>query len=237
MKRLIVFIVLFILFVSIAFVAYQGPFFRIQTVNFNRDFDMDEEVLELYSGVRVGQFYYEVNLNKARNGLLAHPFVKEVTVTKEFPSVVNFDIEYRTHFITLNYLDIILSVDEDMVVLGVLSEEPEGYRIEGLPVDSYSAGRSLRAQKLYVLQNVIRFIQLFELSGIPVDKAVLFEDNSILFHVDGMVVNFGLGENQEDRFNSFVVIYRDLKNKEVDFGTIDISTDGHPVYKPFDDKE
>ncbi len=173
MKRLIVFIVLFILFVSIAFVAYQGPFFRIQTVNFNRDFDMDEEVLELYSGVRVGQFYYEVNLNKARNGLLAHPFVKEVTVTKEFPSVVNFDIEYRTHFITLNYLDIILSVD----------------------------------------------------------------DNSILFHVDGMVVNFGLGENQEERFNSFVVIYRDLKNKEVDFGTIDISTDGHPVYKPFDDKE
>ncbi len=235
MKKLLIFLLFLVAFGLFAFIVYQGPLLRIQTIHFNKGYDiMDEEVLEIYSGVRVGELYYNVDVEAAKEGLMAHPFVRNVEVRKEFPSLVEFDIEYRAHFITLSYLDILLSVDEDMVVLGVLTKKLDGYSIVGLPIDGYSAGRSLSAQKLYVLQNVINFIKLFELSGIQPNEEVVFNDNSILFEIDGIMVNFGLGENQEKRFNNFVAIYEDLKSKDVHSGVIDISSDGHPVYKPFD---
>lgn len=233
MKRIVWTILGILLFAGMIYGLYVSPLFRIHSIEFNSAYDMDLDTVFVYTGLEEGMSYFEVDAERVREGLLSHPFVKDATVTKQFPNHVIIDIIYREHFVTLSYLDVMISIDEEMVVLGVLNKYDKGYRILGLPFETYSAGRTIDIVKLYVLKNIIDYMKLFELAKIDPEKNIRFEDNCILFEVEGITVNFGLGENCEKRFNDFVVIYNDLKSKGVDGGVINISSDGAPVYQPF----
>lgn len=220
---------------ALAYGIYASPMLRIHSVEFNSQYGLDLDTIELYTGLSEGDFFFDVSEETVGDGLLEHPFVKKATVTKRFPNSVSIELEYREHFCVVKYLGVLISIDDEMVVLGVMSESDKGYVVEGLPLDSYSAGRVIKITKLYVLQNVINYIKLFKIAALNPEYTVRFEDNCIYFKIDGITVNFGLGENYERRFNDFLVIYNDLKKNSVDRGTIDISSDGLPVYRPFED--
>lgn len=235
MKKLLVFVLVFIGISGLLYGIYKSPLFRVQVIEFNSEYGMDEDTVYIHTALSRGKLYFSVDPARVRDGLLHHPFVRDVEVTKTFPNKVTLRILYRRHFVTLSYLDALLSLDDEMVVLGVMSKYDKGYRISGLPFQSYSAGRVVEIVKLYVLKNIISYIKLFELARIEPEKEIRFEENCILFVVDGIEVNFGLGENYEKRFNDFVVIYNDLQSKGVKTGTIHIGSDGSPVYQPFGD--
>ncbi|MDO4753702.1 MAG: FtsQ-type POTRA domain-containing protein [Bacillota bacterium] len=215
---------------------YQSPLFRIQSIEFNSSYDMDLDTLMVHTGLEIGTLYFSVDVEKIREGLLRHPFVKNAAVNKVFPNSVKIEIEYRQHFVTVRYLDVLISIDDEMVVLGVLNKARDGFVIEGIPFETYSAGRVIDVVRLYVLQNIISYVKLFNLAKMTPDRVIRFKDNCILFQIEGITVNFGLGENYEKRFNDFVVIYNSLKEDGVDSGTIDISSDGSPGYQPFGER-
>ncbi len=235
MKNLFWFVLAIALFAALAYGIYVSPVLRIQNIEFDSQYGLDLETLSLYSGLAHGDFYFDVSEKAISESLLGHPFVKDATVTKKFPNTVVIDIVSRQHFCVVRYLDMLISIDDEAIVLGVLTEAGDSFVVTGLPLDSYSAGRTIKITKLYVLQNVINYIKLFEIARLSPEKNVRFEDNCIYFEVDGLFVNFGLGENYEKRFNDFLVIYKDLRKKGVEKGTIDISSDGLPVYRPFGD--
>lgn len=222
-----------LIFILAAYGIYQSPLFRIQSIEFNSSYDMDLDTLMVHTGLKIGTFYFSVDPERIKDGLRRHPFVKDVEVQKRFPNSVRIDITYRQHFATIRYLDILISIDDEMIVLGVLNRAKDGFIIEGIPFETYSAGREIDVVKLYVLQNILSYIKLFDLARITPDRVVRFENNCILFRVENITVNFGLGENFEKRFNDFVVIYNRLKDEGVDGGMIDISSDGAPGYQPF----
>lgn len=234
MKRFLFFLAVLAFFALVIYGIYISPVLRIHNIEFNSEYGMDLEAIKLYTGLSENDFYFFVNTDNIREGLLGHPFVKDAKVEKKFPNSVKLDIVYRSHFATIKHLDMMISIDEDMVVLQVLSEPKDGFIITGLPFDSFAAGSEIGIVKLYVLQNMIKYIQLFEVSGLKPERTIVFENNCILFKIDGIKVNFGLGESSERRFNDFFVIFSDLKKDGVSSGTIDISSDGQPVYRPFD---
>lgn len=234
MKKVAVTIGILILILA-AYGIYKSPLFRIQSIEFNSNYDMDLDTLMVHTGLEMGTFYFSVDVDRIQEGLLKHPMVKNVTVRKSFPNGVKIDIAYRQHFVTVRYLDVLISIDDEMIVLGVLNRPKEGFIIEGIPFETYSAGREIDVVKLYVLQNIISYIKLFDLAKIFPENVVRFENNCILFRVDEIAVNFGLGENYEKRFNDFVVIYNHLREEGVRGGMIDLSSDGAPGYRPFEE--
>lgn len=235
MKKLLIFLLIVIVLFSGWFLIIKTDIFRIKNIKYNKHDKLNEDSLLLYSGINKGDFYFSVDIDKATENIKKHPFVKSVKIIKSFPNDVIFDIEYREHLLTIRYLQVMLSLDENLVVLKSLAEPEDGFIIDGFPFSEYSAGNGIKVDRLYVLQNLVQLIKLFELSDIKPDNIIEYKSNSLVFKIGNIYADFGIGDDYERKFNSFVVIYEDLRESEVSTGTIDVSTRGLPVYRPFGD--
>lgn len=235
MKQALVIVLALLATVLIVYVVVFTDVLRIQTIVFQESENFDALDFKEYSGVQVGDHYFGVDPSRAAEGLMKHPYVKYASVEKFFPNRVEAELEYRKHFVSLTYLDFTLSLDDEMVVLGVLTEKPEGYIIEGFPYDGFTAGSTIRVERSYALSNMVTLIKLFTVANLEPEKTIRYINNSILFEIDGISVDFGLGDDAVERFNSFVPIYEDLKANGTTSGTIDLSTSGFPIYRPFDE--
>lgn len=225
------------LLVAIIFGGYllytETDLFRISTIEFNENTNMDLYEVQRYSGVTLGMPYFTVNPRVASVNLESHPYVKMVKAHKSFPGKLIFEIEYREHAFNVIYSDIILSLDEQLHVLKVLDEPEEGYTVEGFAFDSFSTGELIQVSRRYLLENIVLLIQLFEKSHVELIPDIFYEDEGIAVRLNEIKVKFGNGENIEDKFNDFISIYDYLEGEEITTGIIDVSSDGLPVYKPF----
>lgn len=238
-KRLIVLLLILIgllLVVGGAVYVYRyTDLLHIRTIRYNESEHMDLDSIELYSGVAIGTPFFEVNLRDAELGLQQHPYVLSARAESRFPNEILFDITYWEHIVCVRHLDILLSVDDNMVVLTTVSEDFPGYRVEGLPFHSFAAGQRLEVEGNYVLRNAINFVKLFRLAGLQAEDVIRCAKGEIRFRIDGITVNFGTGVNTEERFNAFHTIFQDLKRKGAASGVIDISGDGAPIFRPFEE--
>lgn len=235
MKKAWVVLIALLAILGILYVAIFTDVLKIQSISFTESENFDALDFKQYSGIQVGDYYFEVDSYRAAEGLKKHPFVKDAVVEKVFPNQIVADIEYRTHFVSLTYLDFTLSLDDEMVVLGVLTEETPGFVIQGFPYDGFTAGSVIRVERSYALSNMVTLIKLFTVANLEPEKTIRYVNNSILFKIDGITVDFGLGDDAVERFNAFVPIYEDLKANGTTSGTIDLSTSGFSIYRPFDE--
>ncbi len=215
------------------YLVFQTDLLTVKTILYNQNEELDIYELQRYSNIHYGDPYWKVNLNSAREGLLKHPFVKEVVVNRNFPDQVIFNLTYKTHYFNLKYSDIVLSLDHNLDVLKVLDDEGDGYTVEGFMFNGFSTGKKIDVGQEYVLENIVDLIELMDQSGFNYYKTIEYENNNIKIKIGNINVKFGNGENIESRFNDFAAIYNVLLKDEIASGTIDVSTDGLPVYKPF----
>lgn len=239
MKRIIKRIVISLILIGIVsggvYLYFNTDILRIKVIEFNENEHLDLYDVERYSGVSIGMPYFEVDLERATKELMRHPYVKYVTAEKIFPGSVYFDVTYRRHFFNIRYSDIVLSLDDQLHVLEVLATENEGYTVEGFAFDSFSAGKVIDVDQLYILENIVDLLRLIDQSHLTPDPLIVFEDRNIILKVDALRVKFGVGENIEAKFNAFVNIYEALKKDGINSGIVDVSSDGLPVYRPFGD--
>lgn len=215
------------------YVYTETTLFKITSIEFTKHETMDLETLTQYAGVKKGDFYLSVTKSSLEENIKNHPFVKTAEVKKVFPNQVIFNLTYREHFFNLYYSDIVLSMDDTLSVLSVLDEPKEGYTVLGFSFDSFSVGRQVKVSRKYVLENIVLLIDLLNQSQLKADKTIVFEDDDILITVGGIKGNFGMGENINDKFNAFINIYDALMEDSIESGTIDVSSEGYPVFRPF----
>ena len=232
-KRILIALVIIGVIAGGVYLYFNTDLLRIHEVYFNPNEHMDEYDILRYSGIQKGTPYFEINTDEAAKKLMTHPYVRYATATKQFPNAVTFEIVYRKHFFNIRYSDIVLSLDDQLHVLEVLAKENEGFTIEGFAFDSYSAGKVIDVQQLYVLENIVDLLKLIDESQLECDPLIVFKDRNIILSIGQLKVKFGVGENIESKFNAFINIYASLKQDEVTTGTIDVSSDGLPVYRPF----
>ncbi|MCD6435059.1 MAG: hypothetical protein J7L15_01510, partial [Clostridiales bacterium] len=85
-----------------------------------------------------------------------------------------------------------------------------------------------------MMEALVMLVKLVNISDLNFIPSIYIKDNKIFLTINkNYVVNFGNGINIENRFNDFYNIYIDLSKSDVSRGTIDVSTDGLPIYKPF----
>lgn len=215
------------------YLVFQTDLLTVKTILYNQNEELDIYELQRYSNIHYGDPYWKINLQSAKEGLLKHPFVKEAVVNRNFPDQVIFNLTYKTHYFNLKYSDIVLSLDRDLDVLKVLENEGDGYTVEGFMFNGFSTGKRIDVAQEYVLENIVDLIELMNQSNFNYYKIIGYENNNIKIKIGNISVKFGNGENIETRFNAFASIYNALQKEEITNGTIDVSTDGLPVYKPF----
>lgn len=233
LKRLLIFVVIALVLGGVYYVVFETTVFHVSEINYTPHQAMDIFDLERYSGIHYGDLIFEVNTDASIASLSKHPYVKSVTISKTYPNKVDIDIVYREHFMNIMYSDIILSLDNTLQVLKVIDEEEDGYTVEGMPFDAFSTGKVIDVDAFYILENIVKLVDLLNQTTLTVDHIIHFEDNNVYIYCGTIKANFGDAENIESRFNKFISIYESLSSNDIRTGIIDVSSDGLPVYRPF----
>ncbi len=233
LKRLMLLILLGALVYGAYYVYGNTEILRIQEIEYNLNDNIDLYEIQRYSKVELGTSYFMVKPREVKTQLETHPYIESVKVEKKFPHTLKLDIVYREHYFNIVYSDIILSLDDSLHVLKVLDEPMDGYTVEGFAFDSFSTGQTIIVQKKYLLENIVLLIQLLKKSHIEEIPIISYEHDGIMLRFGELKVRFGNGSEIESKFNDFINIYEALKSEDIITGTIDVSSAGLPVYRPF----
>ncbi|MBS7527540.1 FtsQ-type POTRA domain-containing protein [Fusibacter paucivorans] len=233
LKRLLLFLILACLLGGAYYIVFETDWLKVRTINYNPNDALDIYELQRYSGIHYGDSMFTLDLAHSEATLMTHPYIRTAKITRTFPAEIDVEIVYREHFLSIQYSDIILSLDNTLQVLKVMDEVEEGYTVVGMPFNAFSTGKVIEVDAFYVLENIVSLVDLLKQTDLDVDNIITYEDNNIYINIQSLKVNFGDGEHIESRFNKFINIYQSLTTEDIRTGIIDVSSDGLPVYRPF----
>lgn len=214
---------------------FFSPLFKLSHVETNLNTFTAQEELVSSAGLVMGESVLPLTSNKTlEKRLRTHPYVKDAKVEKRWPNGVKFEILYREDCFAIPNAGFFIILDEDLQVLRVDQMAYDAYVIEGITFKEFQIGKKILVDQPKVLTNMVALKQLIGKSHISFLPKLTYDSDEIMGTTKlGIKASFGDGKNIEQRFNHFAEIYDNLQPKGIKTGTIDVSSDGLPTYKPF----
>ncbi|SCZ77020.1 cell division protein FtsQ/DivIB [Acidaminobacter hydrogenoformans] len=211
-------------------------FYKLKTVIYTPNPYMTEEILLEQMGIRKeNNIVFLMSEHILEQQLLTHPFIEQAEVTKILPGGLDVKLIYRTPFFSIYNSGFYILLDESLRVLGVDPSEPEAVGVSGFRFREFKIGQKIKVENQQILERTVDLVILMKKSHLAFSNVIEYKDDSVFVQTqDGIRGSFGEVENVERRFNDFVVIYESLKEKGTTTGLIDVSTEGLPTFKPFD---
>lgn len=236
-KRTKIKLVVMLSALAILLIMFKSTIFNVDILMYNLNQNVSEGDLFKASGIEKGvSNIFLVSTKDIENSLQSNPFIKSAKVKKVYPNKLNLDLEYREAYAVIKYSDMYIGIDDELRVLSVDMDMPDGFLIEGFVLEGFIVGEEIEVEHKVILREALNLIELLKNSHIEFKPVVAFQDNSLMIALnDSFKVKFGRGDNIERKFNDFVDIYENLKGKGISSGIIDVSSDGLPLYKPFGD--
>lgn len=212
-------------------------FFRLKTVVYTPNPYITESILLEHMNVQKEKdFVFLMSEHALEQRLLSHPFIEKAEVTKLFPSGLELKLTYRTPFFSIYNSGFYILLDDSLRVLGVEDVIPDAVGVLGFRFKEFKIGQKIKVDDQYILERTVDLVKLMKKSHLVFADMIEYKEGSIVIKTeDGIQGNFGEVENVERRFNHFVVIYENLREKGTSAGLIDVSTEGLPTFKPFGD--
>ncbi|MBN2261022.1 MAG: FtsQ-type POTRA domain-containing protein [Clostridiales bacterium] len=234
MKKIVVLIIFLMLLGSISFFVFNSDYFKLKIVDIFGDQEISEfEILE-YSKIKKNTNLLFIDVNMVKENLERHPMIKTATVEKIYPDRITIDYTVRKAILSIYYSNYFINIDQNHYALSANQNEAGLMAIYGLEVENFNLGNKIQVFNESIMESSIELVQLIKISDLNFLPSIQIEDNKILLKIySDFYVNFGDGKNIENRFNAFYNIYLDLIKSDIAKGVIDVSTDGLPLYKPF----
>jgi len=215
---------------------FMTDFFRLKTLIYTPNIYMTEEILIEQMGLAKGKnLVFLMSEHSLEQQLMTHPFIEKAEVSKILPSGIELNLTYRTPFLSIYNSGFYILLDESLRVLGVDDSPPEAVGVSGFRFKEFKIGEKIKVENQSILDHTVDLVFLMKKSHLTFTNMIEYEDGSVQIQTeDGIKGSFGEVENVERRFNNFVVIYENLKEKGTSTGLIDVSTEGLPTFKPFD---
>lgn len=222
------------LFISLLFLT---PFFRLQTLEFTPNSQITKALLMEQMGVTQGKsVVFLLNNSKLEKALMQHPYIKKANIVKNIPSGLTLELEYREAFFTIYDTGFYILLDEALRVLSVDDMNTSAVRISGFKFKEFKIGQPIKVEAQKILERTVSLVKLMKISHLEFEDRIDFTgEDVIIFTADGIRGNFGDVSNVETKFNNFVEIFENLKQKGTISGLIDVSSEGLPTFKPFGD--
>lgn len=169
------------------------------------------------------------------------PYVKDVAVKFVLPDILRVHVTERLPSCVVEYLDVLLLVDDEGYVLESLKNTSDYNfpKIKGIDLTGFSIGQKLFMKKPQQFENIVELISIIKSTDINelslFDKITFYEVNTqgefILFFDSRILVNLGKMVKMDYKINMLREIL--LKNIGTDEkGLLDFSIGNNPVFTP-----
>ncbi len=233
-KLKIYLLIFFLLSTLIFIILFRTNYFEINNIIvYNNNVLSDDEIISR-SGVQIGENTFKIKISEIEAKIKKAPFIKDVNIKRNLPDKLLIEVTERKKMAAVLYMGLYFYIDEEGVILYTSNEIDETYVIEGFEFESFTEGEKIKVKNDEDLKRAVLLCGLLQSSNLQDKPEILYnEKNFTLLLKENLKVKLGSGENLSKKFSIFMAIYKDLADKNIDSGVVDISHDGYPTYSPF----
>jgi cell division protein FtsQ len=202
----------------------------IKHIAFKGNRHLTDDELKSYIGIHSGESLMMVSSRKVGQRLLQSPWIRSVSVRKEFPETVLLEIVEAEPFALLDMSGHLFLVDEK----GELLEELRDASVPFLPVitcDPYKEKEGL-AEALTLAKIMIKKGFSSERDRIEI---IAHKPHELAMIVDGTHVKIGAG-GYEEKLDRLIRLEEDIKNMALPVDYIDLRFEDKAIVKPLTGK-
>ena len=230
-RNVAVFIVIFA--IAIFIYIYLRPVrsvFPIKHVVFTGNKHLTDDELRVLTGVNANDSLITISNKKVSLRLLKSPWIKSISVRKQFPGTLSLVIEEAVSFALLDMNSHLFLIDEK----GKLLEELKGDSIPFLPVIT---GDPFREKEGF--SEALNLARLMNDKGFSPgrDHIDIFarKPHELTVTIDGTVVKMGSGM-LEEKLKRLIELEDEIKNRGIPVDYIDLRFAGKAIVKPITNK-
>lgn len=228
-------ILIFILCLCAVFILSSG-FFSIKNIKVSGNKNVSEEAIIKLSDLKYGENIFRINKMRVIKTLFQEPRLKMINIRRSLPNTVIIDVIEREAIALVPYVGSYLNIDEEGIIIEISPSLKKSNLpiINGLKFDTFKLGEYLEIankEQFDITKSIISEIKntdlINEISTIDVSNI----DNIQLTTVKGILLNMGSSKEIKGKMAFAKAIIEDVNKKQLK-GTIDMSQDGNPVFKP-----
>jgi cell division protein FtsQ len=228
-------ILMFIICIFTAFFL-SSSFFQIKFISVNGTNSVTREEIIKLSSIYYGENIFRINKRNSMKSIFQNPYVKAIKIKRVIPNKVIIDIIEREIMAYVPYVGSYINIDEEGMILEInpAIKHPDLPVVKGLKFDTFKVGEFLNVEdkeQFTTTTQLIKEIRAAEMLGLVSEIDVTNLSNIRLNIRDDIKANLGDGENMNYKINFAKSIIEDVKKQELK-GTIEMSHNGNPVFKP-----
>lgn len=181
--------------------------------------------------------FFLLDTKALSDSLMATGLIDSVKIEKKWLLSLSIVIEWKRPVIYLKSSDLYAGLDRQGYVLGFVDKQPGGGYIDGIVVEYAKIGEIVKTENDYITKNAVHLHFLLEensdmVAGMSLKPRITVEGTDIIQHMsDDFIINFGDGDEAEERFKRALSICEDLAAKGVKNGIINLRRKNHSVYE------
>lgn len=228
-----IFILVLVIAVLIAFLL-SSDLFNIKNIFVTGNKTVPKDDIIRMSNIQYNQNIFKLNSKKVIKGMFENPKIKAVRINRVLPSSVALDIIEREGIALLPYLGSYINIDEDALIIEVISLESDLSlpRILGITFGDFKIGEKLKVEnqdQINIVIEILKYLKNLEMTGII--ETIDVEDASNIIITTRNNIRILLGNNKLDyKISMAKTIVEDL-TEDNEVGIVDMRHDGNPIFR------
>ncbi len=228
-------ILLFIICIFTAFFL-SSSFFQIKFLIVEGNNNITREEIIKLSSIYYGENIFRINKRNSMKSIFQNPYVKMINIKRNLPNRVIIEIIERDIMAYVPYVGSYLNIDEEGMILEInpAIKRTDLPVVKGLKFETFKVGELLNIENKEQFSTTIQLIKEIKNAGMLnlVSEIDISDLSDIKLKIkEGIKANLGSADNLDYKISFAKSIVEDVKKQNVK-GTIEMSYDGNPVFKP-----
>jgi len=228
-------VLLFIICIFMAFFL-SSSFFQIKFIAVNGNNNVTREEIIKLSSIYYGENIFRINKRNSMKSIFQNPYVKMIKIKRVLPSRVIIEIIEREIMAYVPYVGSYLNIDEEGMILEInpAIKHLDLPVVKGLKFETFKVGELLNIENEEQFSTTTMLIKEIKNAGMLelVSEIDISNLSNIRLKIkEGIKANLGGADNMDYKISFVRSIIEDVRKKNLK-GTIEMSHNGNPVFKP-----
>ena len=233
-KTVVLLIIILGALVAFGFIGYK--FFMVEKVTIKgNSYYSSEEIADL-AAIPMNTHVFTLDKDKVKSNIEADPRVIVESIDYDFPNAITINVKERIPAAVVNSADGTIILSNDLTVIDIGTDDAEDVpELTGLAVESAELGSILEADDPYKVSMASEIVTAALHDGIldRYESIDLSDTNKVMIDSKaGFAINFGQGDNYEEKTGWISKMLDSLAKETVKTGTIDVSSGKFATFRP-----
>ncbi|MFA5523571.1 MAG: FtsQ-type POTRA domain-containing protein [Tissierellales bacterium] len=233
-KKRLIFLIILLLSATFFILYTKTSFFHISSIEIIGNEKITDEKLILASGIIIDENIFKINLKMVEENVLLHPYIKSVKIKRRLPNKMLINVDERKEVVIINDFGTYMYLDEEGIILNILSEIKDEHIIEiyGLDIQNPRIGDKLSTKDESIQNKIFDFINSSKDLGLinSFERVILDEEKSIsIFLHDEGEVAFGTLDDIKYKLNFLISILEELEEKNQGYRKIHLDKGSNAI--------